>query len=599
YEGQLDAKGEAKISYSFPEQVRSGGFIQGRAFVSVFDVTGRSVNQVVGFKAYPKNIFLGVKSSGYYYGTNKDLNFKMVATGPEDADPGRVEANVELIRYEWKTVLERNNYSGRYAYRSVKKEISEWKRDITLGQKPSDFKFKTSSSGRHELRIRIKGETEYLRKSFYAYRWGNATASSFEIDKEGEVEIILDKKQYAPGEKAKALFVSPFTGKMLVTLERDKVYQHWLVDLEKNSQEMEIPIAAEHLPNVYLTATVFRPHNGDQSAPFLVGHGIASITVNEPRRKLNVSIEAPERVKPRTTAQIKVKTGASGTFKVTLAAVDEGILQIKNYQTPDPYSHMYAKRRLSVTSNDLYEFLLPEIVSSNSSSPAGGDEATARRLNPVKSERFKLLATWSGILRTNSSGEVTVPIELPQYNGEVRLMAVAYQGNRFGSADKALKVSDDVILMPSVPRFLSPGDKVKIPVSVMNTTDKAGQVKVNFSTKGALKATTANSQSVQVEANGTSQAIFEVEAPAVGEATLTFKTSGLDDVTEEIKLPVRPAVPYTVSHNGGSIKAGQTITLDVGGDYYPGTLRQSLTVSAFPAVQFSQHLRYLVGYPRL
>ncbi|MEZ4826875.1 MAG: alpha-2-macroglobulin [Bacteroidia bacterium] len=599
YEGRLNEEGKATISYNFPAQVRSGGFVRGTATVSVFDVTGRTVSRSVDFNAFPNASFIGIRSGGYYFGTNKDISFDLVAVGPDDKNISNLDVEVELVRMEWRTVLERSNYSGQYQYRSVKKEVSEWKKPLKLSSTPQPFAFRTTTSGEHELRIYRRGSSDYVKKAFYAYRWGDATASSFEINKEGQVEIILDKETYKPGEQAKALFVAPFTGKMLVTVEREKVMEHFYVDMDKNSKEISIPLNDQFVPNVYITATLFRPHHAEDNVPFLVGHGFANVEVTQPTDKLEVTISAPEgKVKPRTTQYVTVKAGAGQDVFVTLAAVDEGILQVKNFKTPDPYGYMYARRRLSVEGYDLYQYLLPEIAGGKSS-PAGGDESeSGKRLNPIKSKRFQLVSQWSGIKRTNSNGEVRIPVEIPQYNGEIRLMAVAYQGRRFGSAEKAMKVSDDVILQPSIPRFLSVNDSLVIPVSVMNTTGKAGNVSVKMSVSGAMKISSGGSQSVNVPANGTATAKFVLlTGKETGTGKITFESSGLDKVKEEVEISIRPSAPFVVESEWNSLKAGESKTIRINDKFLAGTQTTHLTVSAFPAVKFSQHLRYLVGYP--
>ncbi|MEZ4772839.1 MAG: alpha-2-macroglobulin [Bacteroidia bacterium] len=599
FEGKLNDEGKATITYNFPAQIQSGGFVKGTASVSVFDVTGRTVSRSVDFNAYPSKSFIGIRSAGYYFGTNKDLSFDLVAVGPDDKQISSLDVEVELVRMEWRTVLEKSNYSGQYQYRSVKKEVSEWKKPLKLSSTSQAYTFRTNESGEHELRISKRGSSDYVKKNFYAYRWGDATASSFEINKEGQVEIILDKKTYKPGEQAKALFVAPFTGKMLVTIEREKVMEHFYVDMDKNSLEIPIPLNDQYVPNVYITATLFRPHSADDNVPFLVGHGYATVEVTQPSNKLEVSISAPEgKVKPRTTQYVTVKAGAGQDIFVTLAAVDEGILQVKNFKTPDPYEYMYARRRLSVESFDLYQYLLPEIASVRSS-PAGGDEnESAKRLNPIKSKRFQLVSQWSGIKRTNSSGEVRIPVEIPQYNGEIRLMAVAYQGKRFGSAEKAMKVSDDVILQPSVPRFLTVNDSLVIPVTVMNTTAKAGNVSVKMNVAGTMKISSNSSQSVNVPANGSATAQFVLlTGKETGTGKLTFESSGLDNVKEEIEIGIRPSAPFVVESEWNTLKAGETKTVKINEKFLAGTRTTHLTISSFPAVKFSQHLRYLVGYP--
>ncbi len=599
-QGELDEQGKGNVNMTVPGDIKSTGYLKGTARVSVFDATGRTVNEYADFKAYPNNYFLGIKAKGYYYhGLNQDINFDLVAVNPKDEAIGNFQAEVTLVRHEWRTVLSRANNGGRYRYMSERHAIEEWKKEVTLGAKPTPFSLKVDKSGRYELRVSRKGSGTYVSQRFYAYYYGRSTASSFEIDKEGRVEIILDKEKYAPGEKARVLFVTPFTGKMLVTVERDRILDHRYIDVTENSTEIMLDLGREHLPNAYISATLFRPHNTDNNSPFLVGHGYAPVIVEDASKQLPVEIQAPAGpVKPRTEQTITIKTLPEQNIQVTLAVVDEGILQIKDFKTPDPFADMYAKRRLQVSSYDLYEYLLPEIAASKvASSAAGGDERSAR-LSPNDAKRFKLLAKWSGIRRTDAKGEVKVTLDIPQFNGEVRMMAVAYQADRFGSAELPLKIADDIILQPSVPRFLSVRDSVVIPVTVMNSTEKSGKVTVKLDLEGPLKNNARQEQSVNLGPKGTGQVVFAVEASnAVGKGKMRFTTTGMDKVEEEIEIGVRPISPLVVDSDGGTIKAGETRTVRIPKDYIKGTQHSGITITDFPAQDFSRHLRYLVGYP--
>ncbi|MEJ2507828.1 MAG: alpha-2-macroglobulin family protein, partial [Ignavibacteriaceae bacterium] len=224
---------------------------------------------------------------------------------------------------------------------------------------------------------------------------------------------------------------------------------------------MKIPLLNDYMPNIYVTATLFKKHDRNNNTPFLVGHGFASLKVVKKENQLPVTITAPKKIKPKTTQEIVIKTEPQRNIYITLAAVDEGILQIKNFQTPDPYKFMYAKRPLKVNSYDLYKLLLPEIVST-SSSPGGGDmeEQLQKRTTPVIAKRFNLLSIWSGIKKTDGDGVVKIRLNIPQFNGDVRLMAVAYTREKFGAAEEHIKVADDLIIQPQIPRFLSTNDSL-------------------------------------------------------------------------------------------------------------------------------------------
>ncbi|PLX30927.1 MAG: hypothetical protein C0600_07085 [Ignavibacteria bacterium] len=568
-------------------------------YVSVFDLTGRTVNRMQPFTVYPNKALIGIQSPGSYFGVNKQLEFRLLAVDQNDRALKNTKVNVRLVRKEWQTVLKKD-YSNRYYYASEEKAIVEWDKRMTLkGETP--FAFSVKRSGKYELQVSLAGESDYQSSSFYAYGWATSTASSFEVDKEGRVDIIFDREKYSPGDNAKVLFMCPFGGRLLVTVERNGVLHHQYVDVDKRSVEVSLPVKTEYLPNAYITATLFRPHNGDNESPFLVGHGFASMGVEKTSNRLPVRIHAPKRVKPGTTQTVTVTTAAERDVYITLAAVDEGILQITDYETPDPYETMYAKRALQVSAHDLYKFLLPEIVRSSSSTGGGADmleEMAKKRTNPITTKRFRLFSYWSGIKRSNASGKVTLKLKLPQFNGEARLMAVAYTGERFGSAESRMKVADDIILEPQVPRLLTAGDSLVMPVTVINTTSKRGKVSVALSTEGALKVMSSSKGSVTVPANGTAQLVFRLRAGRVpGKASLRLAATGLGSAAESFDLSIRPQVPFSVETKSGTLKKGSHITLPKPDRYVRGTRSLQLTISAFPAIRFADKLKRLVGYP--
>ena len=599
-DGNLNEKGEADITYIVPSGLSGGGIIKGYAFVSVFDLTGRPVNRVMDFSVYPKKYFVGIKAPGYYFGTNEKLNFQAAVVDYNDAAISDFTGTAQLVRYEWKTVLKKD-YGDRYYYASEEQEVIEWEKVINFKNGLADIPFVLSKSGKYQLRIAKKGNESdgFVYKEFYAYGWGSSTASSFEVDKEGRIDIVFDKEKYEPGENSKILFMTPFAGKMLITFERNGVYEHQYVDVKERSFELNIKAKDSFMPNTYVTATLFRPHKIDNQAPFLVAHGFASMKVEKASNKLPVTITANGKVKPNTKQTILIKTSPNKDIYVTLAAVDEGILQIKNYQTPDPYAYMYAKRPLKVSSYDLYKLLLPEIISTSSST--GGDKLAAelqKRANPITTKRFKLVSYWSGIRKTDSNGEVKVELDIPQFNGEIRLKALAYSGSKFGSADKPMKVADDLILEPEIPRFLSVGDSIVMPVTVINTTNKEGNVKINVSVDGPIKLKSNSSADVNVKPNSTAKGIFVITTDdKVGKAKIKIETSGLAKVTDEIEIGVRPVSPYITETGSGTIKAGTETTINIPKNFFEGTQSTVLTVSKFPAIKFAKQLRDLVGFP--
>ncbi|MDT8325104.1 MAG: MG2 domain-containing protein, partial [Bacteroidota bacterium] len=370
-DGTLDATGEAELRYTVPADIRAGGILEGSMYVSVFDLTGRTVNRLQTFTVHVNDTYIGIRSPGTYFGVNKAIDFRLVAVDRRDRAVKDLPVDVRLVRLEWQTVLKKDN-GNRYYYASEEKEVPVWEKRLRLRDE-TPYSVTVNRSGKYELRVGRAGSSAYQQTSFYAYGWATSTASSFEVDREGRIDIVFDKERYRPGETAKVLFMCPFAGRLLVTVERNGVFHHQYLDVEKRSVELKLPVRGEYLPNAFVTATLFRPHSGDRETPFLVGHGFASMTVERKENRLPVRIEAAEKVKPGSTQTITIKTAPQRNVYVTLAAVDEGILQITDYETPDPYDVMYARRALQVSAHDLYRILLPEIAVP-SSSTGGGDD---------------------------------------------------------------------------------------------------------------------------------------------------------------------------------------------------------------------------------
>src|SRR6185295_6096464 len=185
------------------------------------------------------------------------------------------------------------------------------------------------------------GASYYVSDGFYSYGWGDINTTSFEVNNEGNIDIDLDKEKYNVGETAKLLFKTPFNGKMLVTIESDKMLEHFWLNTDNRSATATVSLKADYLPNVYVSATLIKPHE-ESDLPLTVAHGFKSINVVDASTKIPVQIIAEKQVRSKTQQKVKVKSLPNS--KVTLAAVDEGVLAVTGFKTPDPHGFFYQKR---------------------------------------------------------------------------------------------------------------------------------------------------------------------------------------------------------------------------------------------------------------
>ncbi|HYG15902.1 MAG TPA: alpha-2-macroglobulin family protein, partial [Bacteroidia bacterium] len=358
------------------------------------------------FDIFTQQVMYGIKLDDYYVSTGEPMKAQLVALD-KDGKPSRgAKALVNVVQYEWQSVLTRGYSNYYYTSKKVEKLVST--RMVNFSGGDATFTFIPPRSGSYEIRVMREGSNRYVSSSFYAYRWGTTTTASFDVNTEGSVDIVFDKEKYEVGENAKVLFKTPFAGKLLVTLERNGIYEYRVVNTDKKSAEIEIPVKDEFLPNIYVSATLIKPLE-NSNIPLMVAHGFASLKVEKKATILPVQITAVDKSRSTTKQKITVKTTPGA--QVTLALVDEGILALKNFETPDPHGHFYAKRALEVNSYDLYPFLFPELTGRSRS---GGDGyALEKRVNPLSNNRVKLVSFWSGILTTNGSGEATYEVDIP------------------------------------------------------------------------------------------------------------------------------------------------------------------------------------------
>ena len=605
-EGETDAAGRGTAAYVLPD-VHDLGTLQGTAFATIFDETGRPVNRLATFEVQTQKAMFGIERIGGLVGTHQDVAMQFVALTPT-GKPTVATAQVTIVRKLWETVLERQG--DRYVYNSQKREEVLLNKELRLSG-VGKINFRPQYSGEYEVRIMRPEASNYVAEYFYAYGTGDTAGNSFEVNNEGEVIIEADKPKYVPGETAQLLLKTPFPGRILVTVERDRVLDHFYVDTDQKSARVSIPIRGGHVPNIYVTATAIRPIT-DNSLPLTVARGFVPLTVEKPSTHLPLTLKAAAQSRSQVFQTIEVRTAPGA--QVTLAVVDEGILQRKDYRTPDPHAYFYQKRALEVGAFDIYPFLLPELGTSSSGGDAGD---LGRRTTPVPSRRVRLLAKWSGILTADASGLVRYKVRLPQFSGALRVMAVAYKDDAFASAEQTMKVADPVVISTALPRFMSPGDTIDVPVTLTNTTKDKIFVKVTKQLTGPLVsaepsvpiATDANYGKVKTEEwtvpllpNQESRVTFHIGAKqTIGNGSVKIVAVGVKGSTETfsefIEIPVRPAAPLEKRTGSGDATAGSPATLDLRTDFLPTSLRSKMLLSRSPLTQFSKNLDYLLQYP--
>ena len=594
-EGKTNSEGNATEQFSVPATYTNMGVLQANFYATVFDETGRPVSRLASADVFTQDVFYGIKYDWFfYYPLNQAVKFQLVSVN-KDGNVVNSTARVEVIKHEYRTVLSK---SGSYfRYESQKEDRLMIENQIKVGDN-SVYSYTPRSPGDYELRIYRPGANSYVSRSFYSYGSWGGNSSSFEVNNEGNIDITLNKtKSYFSGETVTALFKTPFSGKMLVTMETDHVISYQYVEVSNRTASLDLELSGVHVPNVYITATLIKPHDVSD-IPLTVAHGFQNVTVEEKSRKIPVQIVAKESTRSKTKQTIKIK--AEPNSFITLSAVDNGVLQISNFKTPDPYDYFYQKKALQVTAYDIYPLLFAEVRAKLSSTGGDGELSMEKRVNPMPAKRIKVVSYWSGIKKTNGNGETEFNIDIPQFSGEIRLMAVAYKGQSFGAAENKITVADPIVISTALPRFLSPGDTAYVPVTLSNTTDKSASVTATITTDGGLKVTGGTSESISLSPKSEGRAAFSLVAgPAIGIGNVKISVNGLGEKFEDAtEISVRPPSTLQKLTGSGVIVGGSSQKINIGlTDFIPSSVDYNVVVSRSPALELGEHLRYLVQYP--
>lgn len=587
--GVTDEFGNGKEAFEIPAEFQNTGLLQGRILTTVFDETGRPVNRVKSFNVFTQDIFYGVKTDNDFFSTKQIIKIPVVALNKKGIPYNSQTATIKIIRRKWETILQKSD--GQLKYISQQKQEVIENKNINIVGSNSYYPFTAKESGDYEFRISAPNSDTYVSYSFYAYGWGDTYASSFEVNNEGKIDITLDKEKYSIGEKAKALLKLPFDGKVLVTIERDKVMEHFYLKSDNKTAAFDLKLEDKHVPNVYITATLIKPNTND-GMPLTVAYGFAPVMVENLSNKIPIDLQCVSETRSRTQQTIKIKSKAN--CEMTVAVVDEGILALKDQKSANPYNYFYSKRALAVDMFNIYPYLFPEVTSLG-----GGFDDISKRVNPLTSKRVNLVSVWSGIIHTNAMGNAEFTFTIPQFSGSLRVMAIAYDGKKFGAAEKNITVADPIVISSGMPRFIAPNDELTVPVTVSNTTKNKASAIVTIKTDGALQIKDNNTFTTEIEANSEKQLDFNILSKNItGEGKLIITVESMKEkFTDTTYITSRPNATFQKSSGAGTVNGGNQTSLTFNSAVPMLFASKKLIVSNSPLVQFSKSLDYLVNYP--
>jgi len=602
-EVSTDADGSAKFEFKLERFEK--GLYRLRFIAEGFEPEGgRSVVTDAAAIVSPAPYLIAYKPSGDlgYIDEDSVRSVHLIAVGPKLDMLAIGGLATELIEFRYVSVLTRQE-NGTLAYQSVRKEISKAKQALAIPAAGLATNLPTAQAGSFALVIRDGNGVELNRISFEVVGHANVARS---LEHEAELKIKLSKPQYAPGEEAELEIQAPYVGAGLITVERDRIYnaQWFKTTTTESVQKIKIPQELEG--NGYITVTFLRSLDSREIFTSPLSYGSAPFTLSRARHLQRVSIDAPKLVRPGDTLTIGYQTAEPA--KLVLIAVDEGILQVARYHTPDPLSYMLRKRALEVTTSQILDLVLPELHLLNETSAPGGDEEglMARSHNPFKRKGQKPVAFWSGIIESDGKpGHVQVPI--PDYfNGTIRVMAVAVSDRAIGVAENKVVSQGYFVIQPQAPYFATPGDEFEVTALIANNTGSAinnSKVRVKIDTSQALEVVGDKSIETPISSGADHTVRFRVRAkPILGDATLAIGASAAGKrASYTLDMSIRPASPYVTTITSGYVKKSlfRSVKADVAlhRQMYPQLRAIEVSASSFPLALAYGLMHYLETYP--
>lgn len=608
FDQKVNSDGVAIIKSPLNTGKNAPGMLRVSFLVKAFETGGDFSIDAFSKKYAPYDSFVGLQSpmedSYGSYPTNSNHTFDVATVTAEGKPISRKNLEVKVFKIRW-----------RWWWNSGKDNLSTYNSD-TYHQPYKSIRISTDAKGRGNFKLNIPkahrgrylirvidpvskhatGRTLY----FYDNWWENISSG----DKEAAKMLIFnsDKKTYQVGETAKITFPSANIGKALISMENgSEVIQHKWVDTKKGTTIVDIPITPEMTPNFFVNISLLQPHAKVQNDLPIRLYGTIPIMVEDPSKRLEPIIDMAESVEPEKEFTVKVSERNKKPMTYTLAIVEEGLLDLTRFKTPNPYGTFYAREALGVRTWDIFDDVIGAYTGSIDQVFAIGGDGTSASATNRKANRFKAVVKHLGPFILKSGENKEHKIKLPNYIGAVRTMVVAGNSHMeaYGNVDKSVKVKKPLMVLASLPRKLSPGEKVTLPVTVFATEKNIKNVDVEVELSDGIKVIGSNKAQLTFTKTGEQMAYFTLDvlkANGFNTVKVTAK-SGSQEAKYNVEIDVVNPNPMTSKVTSRVLEANQNTSLDFSTFGVNGSNSAVVQISSVPPIDFNRRLEYLIRYP--
>lgn len=609
FDGLLNNEGKAVFKPEFGAGSNYPGLMQANMVVKVFEPGGAfSINSLnfpfspyssyVGIKVPQGNNFWGFLETGKSHSAEiVDVNAKGFLIGGNKT----VEVQFYKIQWRWWWDDSGDNISN-FTQDKYNKLISKQTIELNNGKGSYNFKVGENEWGRFLILVKdlssghTSGQIVYLDQPGWETRSLASDPSAAAM-----LSFTSDKPKYNIGDEIKLTIPSSEGGRILVSLENGShVLKSFWVASAAGQTVVKFKAGKEMSPNIYATVSLIQPHSQSINDLPVRMYGTIPVFIEDKNSYLHPEISMPSVIRPEQQTSLTVSEKSGREMYYSIAIVDDGLLDLTNFKTPDPHSYFYSREALGVKTWDLYDMIIgawganiERILS------IGGDNEGSGAPKPKKANRFKPVVKYMGPFKLNKGVKANHSFILPQYIGRVRAMVVAAADNAYGSTEKSIEVKKPLMILGTAPRVLGPGEIVRIPVSVFALDNKIKNVNLEIKSNKLIEVLGSNKQSMAFENQGEQLAYFDLKIKSeTGIAKIKISAvAGNEKADYDVELDIRnpnPPVTNVVSRNLNAGEKWNDVAKAIGS---ASTATAILELSSIPAINLEKRLDFLINYP--
>ena len=604
FEGYTDDDGNAKVNTSLEVEGEPAGMLNAVFRGKVFEESGNFSIDRFSLPFYPYRSFTGIrlpqgdKARGMLL-TDTTHRVDIVTLDADGNGVTRDNIEMTISKLEWRWWWDSSEGNANFMSANNARPVATGRIKTVNGKGSWNFKIKYPEWGRYLVRATDPWSGHSTAKVVYIDWPGWAGRARNESQGATMLAFSSDKPSYNIGEKANLVIPGSDHGRALISVESgSRVIDTYWLETQKGDNKFSFDVKPEMTPNIFVGVTLLQPHSQTLNDLPIRMYGVIPVSIEDPQTHLNPIITMPDVLEPGQEVVIKVSEQSKRKMTYTLAMVDEGLLDITRFKTPDAWSRFYAREALGVKTWDVYDAVMGAFGGKIERLLAiGGDMMAASKEDDAKSNRFKPVVKFLGPF-TLEGGSNEHRFIMPQYIGSVKTMIVAGYEGAYGKADKATPVRKPLMVLATLPRVLGPEEVLKLPVTLFTMEKNIRNVKVDVKVSGPVSLLGDASRSVVMEKEDLTVDFDLSVRSETGFAKIEVTaTSGNYKATDIIEIEIRNPNPLVTKVTEALLEPGRSWSGVVEAIGVTGTNTGTLEVSTLPPINLGQRLRYLMQYP--